>query len=253
MTTGITMKKFLFLILLTLQSCVYYNTYRSVEDEFEELDSAEFYSKYEFIKDEYRVNKNKDKQDVYITLNLFPKTSLGLFANYVNTYHFNFTPLRFYGYIEYPYKYNYWLDEYMWYDWRYKQNLLYLEWLRYRMYLNDYMYTKHRLKHKYVPYKADYFKYDNHYKKPSIRKSGSNSGASGYKPSGYNSNNSNSNSNNYKAVERPTQRVETRSETVGRQTQTNRTESVRTNSSGTRSESNGNRSSSRSETNVRKR
>ena len=244
------MKKFLILILLMLQGCVYYNTYKDVEREFEELDSAEFYSKYEFIKDEYRINKTKDKQEVYITLNLFPKTSSGLFANYVNTYHFNFTPLRFYGYIEYPRKYNYWYDEYTWYDWRYRQNLLYLEWLRYRMYLNDYMYTKHRrLKHKYVPYKADYFKYDNHYKKPSIRKTGSNSGASGYKPSGYNSSNSsNSNSNSYKAVERPTQRVET----PVRQTQTTRTESVRT-SSGTRSESSGNRSSNSGETNVRRR
>lgn len=233
------MKNFLFLILLMLQSCVYYSNYKDVKREFEELDSAEFYGKYEYI---------EDKQEVYITLNLFPKTSSGLFANYVNTYHFNYTPLRFYGYIQYPYKYNYWLDEYMWYDWRYRQNLLYLEWLRYRMYLNDYLHTRHHPKHKYVPYKTDYFKYDNHYKKPTIRKSGSNSGASGYKSNS--SNNYKPSQNDYKAVERPTQRTETRSETVGRQTQTNRTESVRT---GSRSESSGNRSTSRSETNVRKR
>lgn len=242
------MKKFLFLILLMLQSCVYYSNYKDVKREFEELDSAEFYSKYEFIEDEYRVNKDKDKQEVYITLNLFPKTSSGLFANYVNTYHFNYTPLRFYGYIQYPYKYNYWLDEYMWYDWRYRQNLLYLEWLRYRMYLNDYLYTRHHPKHKHVPYKTDYFKYDNHYKNPTIRKSGSNSGASGYKSNS--SNNYKPSQNDYKAVERPTQRTETRSETVGRQTQTTRTESIRT---GSRSESSGNRSSSSSETNVRRR
>ena len=235
------MKKFLFLILLMLQSCVSYNTYRSTEDDFYEIDSTEY-----GYRNEYKVNK--DKQEVYITLNLFPKTSSGLFANYVNTYHFNFTPLRFYGYIEYPRRYNYWLDEYMWYDWRYRQNLLYLEWLRYRMYLNDYLYARTwKPKHHKIPYKTDYFKYDNHYKKPTIRKSGSNSGISGYKTSDYNSSNS---SNSYKAVERPTQRVETRSETVGRQTQTTRTESVRT---GSRSESSGNRSSSRSETNVRKR
>lgn len=239
------MKKFLFLILIMLQGCVSYNTYRSTEDDFYEIDSTEYGYRNEY-------NVNKDKQEVYITLNLFPKTSSGLFANYVNTYHFNFTPLRFYGYIEYPRRYNYWLDEYMWYDWKYRQNLLYLEWLRYRMYLNDYLYTRTwKPKHHKIPYKTDYFKYDNHYKKPTIRKSGSNSGISGYKTSDYNSSNSsNSSSNSYKAVERPTQKVETRSETVGRQTQTNRTESVRT---GSRSESSGNRSSNRSETNVRKR
>lgn len=234
------MKNFLFLILLMLQNCIYYNTYKDVEREFEELDSTEFYSKYEFI---------EDKQEVYITLNLFPKTSSGLFANYVNTYHFNYTPLRFYGYIQYPYKYNYWLDEYMWYDWRYRQNLLYLEWLRYRMYLNDYMYIRHHPKHKYIPYKTDYFRYDNHYKKPSIRKSGSNSGASGYKSNS--SNNYKPSQNDYKAVERPN--YNSRTESIGNRNQNNRTESVKSERSTSRSESSGNRSSSRNETNVRKR